>query len=110
MSNLASQRLHWTYAEIKFLKDNYGKQGAWWCGDKLGRTTHAVELKARKLGLHFYTHYKELEDDLLRELWNNNVSTKKIAKKLGRTEISIRSRKLRLGLPQRPQGRRKEDD
>lgn len=63
-------KLFWSKSEEQFLYDNKDKEWSW-CAEQLKRSTHAVELKASKMGItkKAQKYWTEEEDEYLIKNW-----------------------------------------
>ena len=94
--------MKWTYKEVEYLKENWGKKKTQEIAEELGRTYYSIYNKARKLGLgsnraHHHRPWTEEEEEFLAENWGM-FSMEHIAKKLNRTPHAIQIRAVKLGL------------
>lgn len=85
--------------EIKFIQNNYGIMKSGKIATKLGRSSRAVERKARELGLKKQFKWTNLEEDILIENYGK-MSVEEICKSklLNRTIDSIHHKANSLGL------------
>ena len=85
-------KLFWSESEEQFLYDNIDKEWSW-CAEKLKRSTHAVELKAAKMGIikKVQKYWTEEEDEYLIKNWPaGNILD--ITEHLQRSFDSVKSR------------------
>lgn len=81
----------WSTNEAKLLREHYRDKGAQWCAMKLGRSKHSVASYARHHGYTWKRAQKEWTSDE-EDLLLHGGTAAEIAKQLGRTVSSVRSK------------------
>ncbi len=87
----------WSGTEINLLRELYLTTPNEKIAEKIGRTYHAIQKMAEKLGLVKMEFWSESEDELLKKLYKK-LSYKQLCKRLGRTIGAINARIITLGL------------
>lgn len=93
------RRRTWTDAEVKYLRENYGKLTLQELADQLGKTVPAVSGKAGLLGFRGakMPPWSEKECEYLRDNWGR-LKFSILASRLNRTETAVLIKAKRLGL------------
>jgi len=99
----------WSGTEINLLRELYSTTPYEELAEKIGRTYHAIQKMAEKLGLVKMEFWSEREDQLLKKLYKK-ISYKQLAKRLGRTIRSVNARIITLGLEWKKPGNWMEDE
>jgi len=93
----------WTEAEDALLRARYPREGSGPCGDALGRSTTAIQERARAIGVVCRARWSDAEDARLAMMWGV-YRVDVIARTIGRTIHGVWYRagllKLGLGCPQ----------
>ena len=98
---LRDQRAHragvkrgdWTKEQIRYLRSQAGLKSSREIGERIGRSSRAVRLKARTLGLSLQSNPWSMRDmDLLSELRAEGISWTIIAQRLGRSVGAVRAK------------------
>jgi hypothetical protein len=72
----------WNNNEYDFIRENYPKHGAKWVGEKLGRSSGAVQKRAKLLGIKFLGTKSKYHKDILREVVLSSKTYKEVVDKL----------------------------
>tara|TARA_Y100000593_G_scaffold4855_1_gene9573 strand:+ start:4544 stop:5494 length:951 start_codon:yes stop_codon:yes gene_type:complete len=89
----------WTEKETELLLEAYGDpdRGPRWLAKELGKTVHAIMIRASTLGVASHTRYSEKEDQYIKD----NYATKgaaALAEDLGRSPEAVSIKAFRLGV------------
>lgn len=102
--------------EIQFIKESYGRVPTKYIAEELGRTTCAIETKAKKLRLGTRTYWSDEEIELLKEVYSeySNLELSELFFE-GRTPESIRTMAhkhnlVKYDLPEQKQKQFDKDD
>ena len=99
---------YYTDIEIKFLQENYPKQGSSYCAKILGRTRSSVMNTVNKLGLSRKYSWTEADCEFLKENYALRGG-KYCAEALGKTLKDVFKKAMRLGLSREKTPKVKED-
>ena len=93
----------WTADEERILREHYA-DGVSAVAARIGRSRHAVCVRASRLGISIEKHWTAEDDDRLVKFWGER-SIRGIAMAFGRTQVAIKRRAQVLGLHLRtPEG------
>lgn len=94
-----SQSLAWTKNEIEFLKQNYPLYGGKYVAEHIGRSVHAVRMKAMALDIRSRAikPWSEEEINFFKKYYPSRGGAY-VAKKLGRTHKSVIAQAIRMNI------------
>lgn len=98
---------YWNKEDVKFLKNNFTSVSDERLAQVLQRTKRAIQGKAHQLKLYknieLGGHRRDIDDVILKKLYENGLSSPEIAEKMGNCNTSlVRWRLKKMGIPLRP--------
>ncbi|MNG64339.1 hypothetical protein D3C79_225780 [compost metagenome] len=98
-AQITNARKSWSQKDVDFIKRHIGLQSYQQIADLMGRTRHAVYMKASKIGInpggfgesHYRAKYSDHDVELCRALYQEGIKPRVIAEKMEMPVTSVYS-------------------